>query len=72
MRTHMQRSFNFQGILYTKPHTKSSSGRLGTSETDRRISRKVEGGGTFLDIDVLDHNIFTSATYYSMADNTKI
>ena len=45
------------------------SGTLLTSDADRRITRRVKEGGKLLDIDVPDHIIITSESYYSMADN---
>ncbi|MBN2660425.1 MAG: JAB domain-containing protein [Tannerellaceae bacterium] len=44
------------------------SGQLLTSEADRRVTRKIQDGAKLLDIDVPDHIILTSESYYSMAD----
>ncbi|QIA07124.1 JAB domain-containing protein [Draconibacterium halophilum] len=48
------------------------SGELRTSEADRRITRKIKDGAKLLDIDVLEHIILTSETYYSMADEGEL
>lgn len=48
------------------------SGQLSTSEADRNITNKVKEGGRYLDIDVPDHIILTSESYYSMADEGMI
>ena len=44
------------------------SGELRTSDADRRITQKVKQGAKLLDIEVPDHIILTSESYYSMAD----
>ena len=44
------------------------SGMLSPSDADIRLTRKIKEAGTILDIQVLDHIILTSESYYSMAD----
>ncbi|RIJ46378.1 DNA repair protein [Maribellus luteus] len=44
------------------------SGELRTSDADRRITTKLKDGAKLLDMDVPDHIILTSESYYSMAD----
>jgi DNA repair protein RadC len=44
------------------------SGQLAASNADMKITRNLKEAGTILDITVLDHIIFSSDGYYSMAD----
>lgn len=44
------------------------SGQLQASDADLKITRKIKEGAKLLDIDVPDHIILTSESYYSMAD----
>ena len=44
------------------------SGQLTASDADIKITRNLKEAGTILDITVLDHVIFSSDGYYSMAD----
>ena len=44
------------------------SGQLYPSEADRRITRKIKDGAKLLDIDIPDHIILSSESFYSMAD----
>lgn len=44
------------------------SGNLKPSQADTDITRKIKEGGKLLDIDILDHIILTSESYYSFAD----
>lgn len=44
------------------------SGQLLASSADSRITRKIKDGAKLLDLDVPDHIILTSESYYSMAD----
>jgi len=44
------------------------SGELRTSEADHRITCKIKEGAKLLDIDVPDHIILISESYYSMTD----
>ena len=44
------------------------SGNLNPSDADRNITDKIKNGGKILDIDVPDHLILTSESYFSMAD----
>jgi DNA repair protein RadC len=60
---------NASSILLVHNHP---SGQLIASEADRKITRKVKEGGKLLDIEVPDHLILTSESYYSMADEGEI
>lgn len=44
------------------------SGNTQPSESDIQLTRKLKNAGAFLEIQVLDHLIITSESYYSMAD----
>lgn len=44
------------------------SGQLRPSDADIKITQKIKSAGEFLDIDIPDHIILTSESYYSMAD----
>ena len=44
------------------------SGRLTPSEADKSLTDKIRNAGKFLDIQVIDHIILTSESYYSFAD----
>jgi DNA repair protein RadC len=48
------------------------SGNLNPSSADNDITKKICEAGKLLDIQVLDHIILTSESYYSFADNGKI
>lgn len=48
------------------------SGELRTSDADRLITRKIKDGAKLLDIDIPDHIIITSESYYSMADEGQL
>ncbi len=45
------------------------SGNLIPSDADSEITRKIRDAGKLLDIQLLDHLVITSESYYSMADN---
>ena len=45
------------------------SGALFPSDADRRITEKVKSGGKIMDIEVPDHIILTSESYFSFADD---
>lgn len=45
------------------------SGNLTPSDADRQITKKIRDAGKFLDIEVLDHLMVTSESFYSFADN---
>lgn len=45
------------------------SGNTKPSEADIKLTKKIKEGGTLLEINVLDHIIFTDHSYYSFADN---
>jgi len=44
------------------------SGNCKPSEVDIRLTKKIQEGGEFLDLPILDHLILTSESYYSFAD----
>lgn len=48
------------------------SGQLRPSAEDIQLTRKLVDGGRFLDIQVQDHLIVTSAGYYSFADHGQL
>lgn len=48
------------------------SGQLRPSAEDIQLTRKLVEGGRFLDIQVQDHLIVTSAGYFSFADNGQL
>ena len=54
------------GIILLHSHP---SGNPNPSDADLKITTKIKNGGKLLDIDVPDHLIITSETYYSLADN---
>lgn len=43
-------------------------GNSDTSEQDKRLTRKLSEAGRLLDVDVLDHIIFTDFAFFSFAD----
>ena len=45
------------------------SGNTDPSPADKELTRRIVEGGKHLDIQVLDHIIFTNDSYYSFADN---
>ena len=45
------------------------SGNTQPSPADKELTRRIVEGGKHLDIQVLDHIIFTNDSYYSFADN---
>ena len=45
------------------------SGNLNPSQQDLKITQKIKEGLNILDINVLDHLILTTESFYSMADN---
>lgn len=48
------------------------SGNLNPSDEDRRITRKLVEAGRLLDINVIEHLIFTNQGYYSFADRSEL
>lgn len=54
------------GIILAHNHP---SGTLKPSNADKGITKKIQEGGTTLDIKVLDHLIVTQKDYFSFADN---
>lgn len=53
------------GIILVHNHP---SGNLQPSPADISLTKKVREGGSFLEINVLDHLIFTDQSYYSFVD----
>jgi DNA repair protein RadC len=54
------------GIILVHNHP---SGNLTPSQADIDLTKKCREAGKFLEIQVLDHIIITSESYYSMADD---
>src|SRR5688572_668937 len=54
------------GIILAHNHP---SGSLQASQADIDLTKKLRDGGRLLDIQVLDHIILTSESYYSFADD---
>ena len=48
------------------------SGTLKPSEADEKLTKKIAKAGEFLDIQILDHLIFTNQGFYSFADHGTI
>ena len=57
---------NACGIIISHSHP---SGNLNPSESDTRLTQKVKDAGILIDVQLLDHLILTSDSYYSFADN---
>jgi DNA repair protein RadC len=53
------------GVLLCHNHP---SGHLSPSQADIDLTRKIKEGGRLLEIQLLDHLILTSESYYSFAD----
>jgi DNA repair protein RadC len=56
---------NACGIILAHNHP---SGNLTASQADIALTNKLKEAGKFLEIQVLDHIIITSESYYSFAD----
>ena len=56
---------NAVGFLVVHNHP---SGALVPSDADRQITRKIKEASKILDINLLDHLIITTESYYSFAD----
>ena len=54
------------GIILLHSHP---SGNPNPSDADLKITTKIKAGAKLLDIDVPDHIIITSESYYSLADS---
>jgi len=57
---------NASGLIVCHNHP---SGNLQPSESDTAITRKIKDSAVLMDIQLLDHLIINSDTYYSFADN---
>lgn len=57
------------GIILSHNHP---SGNLQPSQADIDLTRKIKEGGKWLEIQLLDHIIITSESYYSFADEGNI
>jgi DNA repair protein RadC len=53
------------GMIVSHNHP---SGNLTPSQADIQLTRKLKEGGNLLEIQLLDHIIMTSESYYSFAD----
>jgi DNA repair protein RadC len=61
---------NASAIILSHNHP---SGSLNPSESDVKLTKRINDAGTFFEIKLLDHIIVTSnLTYYSFADEGKI
>lgn len=56
---------NASGIIISHNHP---SGNLSPSQQDIDLTRKVKEGGKILEVQLLDHVIITTESYYSFAD----
>lgn len=56
---------NASGIIIAHNHP---SGNLSPSQQDVDLTRKVKDGGKILEVQLLDHVIITTESYYSFAD----
>lgn len=56
---------NASGIIIAHNHP---SGNLSPSHQDIDLTRKVKDGGKILEVQLLDHVIITTESYYSFAD----
>ena len=57
---------NASGILVAHSHP---SGNLNPSESDTKLTKKLQEAGNLMDIQLLDHLILTSESYYSFTDS---
>jgi DNA repair protein RadC len=62
-------AFQAQGLIMVHNHP---SGNAQPSEADISLTKKMVQAGKFLDIQVLDHLIFTNNAFYSFADHGAI
>lgn len=60
---------NATGIMLSHNHP---SGVVKPSEQDKQMTKKMVEAGKLLEIQVLDHIIFTTDSYYSFADEGEI
>lgn len=60
---------NACGIILCYNHP---SGNLNPSDADLNLTTKLQEGGKILEVQILDHIILTSETYYSFADEGKM
>ena len=56
---------NASGIILSHNHP---SGNLNPSNADLELTKKLKNGGQILEIQILDHIILTTESYYSFAD----
>jgi DNA repair protein RadC len=57
---------NASGLIICHCHP---SGNLNPSESDIKLTQKIKEAGNLMDIQLLDHLILTSESYYSFSDN---
>jgi DNA repair protein RadC len=62
---HLPIKANACGIILAHNHP---SENLSASQADIQLTTKMKDGGKLLEIQVLDHIIITSESYYSFAD----
>lgn len=56
---------NASGIILAHNHP---SGNLNPSDADLNLTKKLISGGQILEIQILDHIILTTESYFSFAD----
>jgi DNA repair protein RadC len=56
---------NTSGIILSHNHP---SGNLNPSNADLELTKKLKNGGQILEIQILDHIILTTESYFSFAD----
>lgn len=60
---------NASAIILSHNHP---SGNLTPSSEDLKLTKKLKEGGKLLDISILDHIIYSTEGYYSLADEGNI
>jgi len=60
---------NAHGIILAHNHP---SGNLKPSDADIQLTQNIKNGGILLEINILDHIIITSESYFSFADDGKL
>lgn len=62
-------SYKATSVILTHNHP---SGNLSPSDQDRVLTKRISEAGKLLDIQVLDHLIFSSSDYYSFSDSGEL
>ena len=57
------------GLILVHNHP---SGNARPSESDIRLTRKIQSAAKMLDISIIDHLIFTDESYYSFSDENML